>query len=324
MIIETFDNGWGPGIPLRDFQQKLLAQYFEPMQHDSVPTVVINSTWYTQDYHQQVRLQLQVLKPKRIVLTALMDPAIPKHDMFAEFDCDVLCVGYYPGAYELDAWALIMNEYFAVNFAVAHVKNINTAFMCLNRKPHHHRRHLYSQLAERNLITNNIVSMGGEQVLDNDVTQGSCLAPNPGVDQYGIVNDIMSLGTATAWQQCFLNVVTETVYDVDKEWFVSEKMYKPIVGERPFLVYAPNGARAWLDHIGLESYVNDFDDITDLDLALPQNMPEFLQQLSNQSYSYLQEKYIDLHQKMQYNKHMLAQHVTAIQNKITQGIKCPV
>jgi hypothetical protein len=324
MIIETFDNGWGPGIPLRDFQQQLLAQYLYPIQQDSTPTVVINSTWYTQDYHQQVKAQLATLQPKRIVLTAFMDPAIPTHDMFADFNCYVLCVGYYPGTYELDAWALIMHEHFSVNFDVSDFKNINTAFMCLNRKPHHHRRHLYSQLVERSLVDKNIVSLGGEKILSNDSIQGSCIAPNPGVDQYGIVNDIMSLGPAPAWQQCFLNVVTETVYNVDKEWFVSEKIYKPIIGERPFLVYAPNGARAWLEHIGLENYIDDFGDITDLELALPQHIPEFLEQLSNQSSNYFQKKYIDLRQKIQYNKHMLAQHVTATQNKITQGIKCPV
>ena len=58
MIIKTFDNGWGPGIPLRDFQQDLLAQYFMPVQLDAVPTVVINSTWYTKEFHAMVMEQL--------------------------------------------------------------------------------------------------------------------------------------------------------------------------------------------------------------------------------------------------------------------------
>jgi hypothetical protein len=70
--------------------------------------------------------------------------------------------------------------------------------------------------------------------------------------------------------------------------------------------------------------MNDFGDITDLDIKQPVNLPIFLQQLSAQPKSYFQKKYLDLHQKILYNKHMLTQHVTATQFKITQGIQCPV
>lgn len=323
MIIKTFDNGWGPGIPLRDFQEDLLAQYFMPVQLDSVPTVVINSTWYTKEFHTMVMEQLHQLQPKRILLTALLDPAIPKIDQYQELDCAVHGIGYYHGKYEIDAWALIMHQYFNSEF-VDSTAQIDTAFMCLNRKPHQHRVFLYNRLNELGLTNQGIVSMGSTQLLDNDVTQGSKLAPNPGAGQYGIVNDIMSLGPVINWHRCFLNIVTETVYDVDREWFVSEKIYKPVTGNRPFLVYAPNGARAWLDHIGLQHYLDDFGDITDLDLGQPVNVPKFLKQLSVQPKSYFQKKYLDLQNKILYNKHMLAQHITATQFKITQGIQCPV
>lgn len=323
MIIKTFDNGWGPGIPLRDFQEDLLAQYFIPVQLDAVPTVVINSTWYTREFHDLVMAELRQLKPRRILLTALLDPAIPRIDQYQDLDCAVHGVGYYRGNYEIDAWALIMHQHFDSSF-VDDPTQIDTAFMCLNRKPHQHRVFLYNRLTELELTTQGIVSMGGTQLLDNDIVQGSRLAPNPGADQYGIVNDIMSLGPTANWHRCFLNIVTETVYDVDREWFVSEKIYKPVTGNRPFLVYAPNGAKSWLDHIGLQHYMDDFGDITDLDLEQPVNLPRFLKQLSAQPKSYFQKKYLDLQHKMLYNKHMLAQHVTATQFKITQGIQCPV
>lgn len=323
MIVKTFDNGWGTGIPLQKFQQDLLSQYLAPVQQDLVPTVIINSTWYTNDFHHQVVHQLREIQPKRILLTALLDPAIPRLDQFQEFDCTVHGVGYYRSDHEIDAWALIMHEYFDKTF-VDDTNQIDTAFMCLNRKPHQHRVFLYNRLQQLGLTQHNMVSLGGVQILNNDVVQGSTLAPNPGADQYGIVNDIMSLGSPRAWQRCFLNIVTETVYDVDREWFVSEKIYKPVIGNRPFLVYAPNGAQAWLSHIGLQDYVDDFEDITDLDLGEPANIPIFLQQLSAQSHSYFQKKYIDLQSKMSYNKHRLTQHMTATKFKITQGIQCPV
>jgi len=150
------------------------------------------------------------------------------------------------------------------------------------------------------------------------------LAPNASREHYGIPNDIVSLGHAENWQRHFVNIVTETFYDINRTGFVSEKIYKPVVGCRPFLVYDPDGGTQWLRDHGFESYVTDFQDITDLDLSMPDNLADFLVVLCEQPPQYWQAKYLALQEKILYNKNHFTDHVQHQWLKIKQGIPCQV
>jgi hypothetical protein len=125
------------------------------------------------------------------------------------------------------------------------------------------------------------------------------------------------------WQRHFLNIVTETVYDINANHFVSEKIYKPIVGMRPFLVYDPDGACQWLQDRGFVNYTDDFTDITDLDLKNPANIAPFLVVLSRQKSTYWKKKLVDLNQKIVYNKEHFYQYVDNQKLKVQKGIICP-
>jgi hypothetical protein len=199
--------------------------------------------------------------------------------------------------------------------------------MCLNRKPHWHRRKLYSRLEEFGLLDRGIVSMGGGGVavraLDND-REHDDLAPNAGRDHYGIPNDIASLGHMINWNRHLLNVVTETCYNINQTNFVSEKIYKPIVGCRPFLIYDPDGGTRWLTDRGFEPYVKDFEDISDADLSESGNLAPFLLTLCEQPVDYWQKKFIDLKPKMLYNKNHFAEYVKQQKLIVEKGITCPV
>jgi len=326
MIVKTFDNGWGNNFPLKQLEQKIVDQY---LKNDTEQTVLINSTWYTQEYHEQVMAQLRTMKFDRIVLVSMLDAAIPDPGWYAEFNCNVNAIGYYPGNDTIDFWALTVSQHFDKPvYDVMNVNLIDRAYMCLNRKPHWHRRRLYQQLEQLNIVDYGIVSMGGdntpaERVLEQDA--GTCdLAPNAGTDQNGIANDIMSLGYPGNWQRCFLNVVTETQFDIQKSYFVSEKIYKPILGYRPFLVYATDGAVAWLTERGFENYTQDFKDISDLDLSSPENLAPFLAVLCCQPRQYWQAKFVALKDKIVYNNNNFYKYVTSINNQIAKGIQCQI
>ena len=285
---------------------------------------MINSTWYTQDYHQEVMKQLHQMKPDQVVLVAMLDCAIPQPQWFESLDCEVRGVGYYCGADEIDYWALISNQNMKVDNVTA---DIDTAYMCLNRKPHWHRMKLYNALDNLGLLDHGIVSMGGEhgqwlRLLPEDAGI-SDLAPNAGNEQYGIANDIMSLGHTKNWQRHFLNIVTETIYNIGQDRFVTEKIYKPIVGERAFLVYA-QGASQWLKEHGFATFDDDFDDITSLNLSTPDHIPEFLLALVQQGPNYWKAKHIALRDKIQYNKVRFQEYVKQTQQKISQGIICQI
>jgi hypothetical protein len=311
MIIKTFDNGWGSEYPAKQLETQLLTPWYNQLNQCSKRVVVINSVWYTSDYHQTTVLPyLKNNQIDLIVLVAMLDAAIPRVEWFESY-ATVATIGYYPGAGFVDYWALFLKRNFHSPglMPLMRVDTIDTAYMCLNRKPHWHRVRLYRELENRRLLDLGLVSMGGDNsppvrtILETvDVVN---LAPNSGTDQNGIANDISSLGTIENWQRCFLNIVTETVYDIDRNHFVSEKIYKPILGLRPFLVYDPSGACAWLGNCGLETFVNDFLDISDLSLSDGNNIPDFLEILCQQPRQYWQHKLLSFNEKILHNKNQL-------------------
>lgn len=326
MILRTFDNGWGPEFPVKQLENAILKPTLDQLHNSDKRVVVINSTWYTNEYHQTVLEYLRVNATDYIVLISMLDFATAQPDWYEEFDAEVIGIGYYPGPGQLDFWALFLDQNFFSPHTIelCRIDLVDRPFMCLNRKPHWHRQQLYQQLCERNLQHVGLVSMGSNsgqavQKLDNDIEVPN-LAPNSTADQTGILNDISSLGNISNWARCFLNVVTETAYDINQCQFVSEKIYKPILGMRPFLVYDPDGASKWLRDRKFVTYYDDFTDITDMDLTKPTNVAPFLSILSEQPRSYWQKKLVDLNQKIVYNKQNFYKYVDAQKLKAQKGI----
>lgn len=327
MILHRFDNGWGDDWPIKQFELSILDRYLQALTHSPRSWVVINSTWYSQEYHEQVLTQLRQMRFDGIVLVSMIDARIPEPGWYQEFDCEVIGVGYYGGAHNIDFWSLVLDHWIDIaGYNLDDATTIDTAFMCLNRKPHWHRRRFYHEMLAAGIVEHGIVSLGGDgdqpavRILPQD--QGGCdLAPNGGREQTGIANDIVSLGHPGNWQRHFLNIVTETVYDISRNGFVSEKIYKPIVGLRPFLVYDPQGGVSWLHGRGFETYDLDFANITDLVLSDARNIAPFLKTLSVQGPSYWRSKFQALRPKMLYNQSQFQRYVDQQWQKINQGIQ---
>lgn len=325
MIVKTFDNGWGPEWPVKQFEQELLRKYLAPLESSAQSVAVINSTWYTSEYHNEVTAWLKENPVAVIVLVAMLDCAIVQRSWFEQFDSEIITVGYYHDQEPLDFWALFLDQNFnqAHTLDLCRVDRIDCAFMCLNRKPHWHRKRFYNELKKFDLLHKGLVSMGSETAVpikDLDHPAVIDLTPNSGPEQFGIPNDITTLGSIHNWQRHFLNVVTETVYGINQNHFVSEKIYKPILGMRPFLVYDTDSASKWLGDRGFETYTTDFSDITDLDLTIADNIAPFLVVLSEQQPVYWRKKLIDLNQKIIYNKQNFYKYVDKQKTQIDKGI----
>ena len=328
MLIKTFDQGWGQQYPLKQYEQSIVNSLIIPFAESSQRVVMINSVWYTNEMHEQVMTWLRNNTWDQIVLVAMLDAAIPYPDRYAEFGRPVTGIGYYTGAGQVDFCALFVDHFLHTpdQQLLLDADTIDTAYMCLNRKPHWHRKRLFNRLDTLGIVNKGIVSMGGDGqavvTLAQDREHDS-LAPNATRDHYGVPNDIVSLGHLGNWRRHLVNVVTETFYDINQTNFVSEKIYKPIVGCRPFLVYDPDGGTQWLHDRGFESYTQDFQDISDLDLAQPDNVPRFLSVLCEQTPTYWQKKFVDLQEKIQYNKAHFADYVKQQQSIVKKGISCP-
>lgn len=327
MIVKKFDNGWSNQFPSKQLENEIVNRF---LLNEKSRTVIINSVWYTDDYHQKVLKQLSQIEFDQIVLVAMLDAAIPQAEWFRDFNCNIVSFGYYPGFTSLDFWALFLNKFFSPvpHEILLNAGSIDKPYMCLNRKPHWHRKQLYELLVKLNINELGIVSMGSDtgiaiQPLNLDTVHDN-LAPNATREHHGIPNDIASLGHIDNWTQSFLNVVTETFFDINQVNFVSEKIYKPIVGLRPFLVYADDGATKWLKDRKFEPYVDDFRDISTLDLTKPENIPYFLKELCEQGSEYWQKKFLDLEEKLLYNNNRFLQYVQEQQYIIQQGITCQI
>jgi hypothetical protein len=322
MIVLDINFGWGPEWPLKQFESQILKDYLRPFQENTKRVCVINSVWYSNEHHKKTQQLIQSLDIEQVLLVAMLDAAIPQADWF---DIPTRSIGYYTGPDFIDYWALMVDKFFP---PPPQTNQVDTAYMCLNRKPHWHRRWLYQQLSSRNLLDQGFVSMGGNMsTAVSNLTCDPCvanLAPNTDTQQHGIVNDIASLGDPILWSRHLINIVTETVFDIANTNFVSEKIYKPIQGGKPFLVYASDGALPWLHTRGFETYEKDFSDICNLDLSNPDNIPEFLDLLCAEPQTYLQSKSIDLHQKTLYNQNQFASYVKNIKQKINQGAICQI
>lgn len=325
MIVHCHDYGWGLQWPIKQIEQAITDQYLAPLAQCNQRVILINSTWYGQEQHSQTLSWLRANPWDLAVVISMIDAPIADATWFAEFDRPVIDIGSYPGTHYISLWA----EVAARHIRPCREQHIDLPFMCLNRKPHWHRQRLYQQLSAAGVLDQGLVSMGGpdgspavrtlsETVPDND------LAPNGAQDHHGIANDIVSLGDHANWRRHFLNVVTETVFEVDAKYFVSEKIFKPILGCRPFLVYAPGGAEQWLQDQGFETYLDDFQDISDLYLRDADNIAPFLAALSDQGPGYWQHKYLDLLPKIQYNLGRFTKFISQQRHHIKQGIPCPI
>lgn len=330
MIVKTFDNGWGKDWAWKQFESGTVEEMLRSLYTDNGKHVVINSVWYTQEFHHTVMDWLRANAWDTLILVAMLDAAIPKPEWYAEFQRPVIGIGYYPGPNHLDLCAIFVEEnmhdgpYGDLGDHTA----IDTPFMCLNRKPHWHRRRLYAMLEGHGLLDRGLVSMGSEDAQMARTLPVDCeadmVAPNGAIHHYGIPNSVRGLGHPSNWRRHFLNVVTETVYDINRNNFVSEKIYKPIVGQRPFLVYDPDGGCSWLTQRGFEPYVDDFRDITDLDLREPSYLAPFLKTLCEQPPSYWQAKYLALKPKIIHNKDRFRSYVQEQRNIIQRGIQCQI
>jgi hypothetical protein len=147
--------------------------------------------------------------------------------------------------------------------------------------------------------------MDKHRQLDQDIEDDHSMAPDSGSV---IINDISTLGRTDLWCSCFLNIVTETWFEINRAYFVSEKIYKPIVGFRPFFVYADDLGEKWLHDRGFKTFEQDFLDIYP-NVITQDNLVDFLVVLCQQDQDWLQTKFLTLVPKLIHNRDRFYKYV---------------
>ncbi len=245
MNIIKSDNGfpyaWRAGRVEQLIRNILERKAQEQLAVDSV--MLVNPTWLLdRDLAQEIR----DANPGFIICHDLVDPAIPwVTKIIQDSGVPYLCIGN-SNQCRLDFWAMVCD----LNFQAYTDKELQLRpdakkFMCLNRKPHAHRRIIVQyldQVKEQGYLTTGV----NNTLADADV------------GDYAIPNDVYTLGDINTWQDSYLNIVTETTFD-NSDFFISEKTWKPIIGLRPFFVYGQPKLRQYLKEQGFDT----FEDIID-------------------------------------------------------------
>jgi len=306
MTTKFFHGGWGSQFEMSRYAHSLLQPLFDQQPNN---TIIIDSTWYTDEVHQQVCNYLDQNTVEKIFIYSFNDAQIARYEMFRERHIPVYEIGYYHSPYFFDFWAnVVVDKYqLPTDEELLNHKTVIKPYLSYNRKPHDHRLELYNDLVAKGIVDQGIVTMDRHKQLDQDIDNYITSAPEAGSV---IVNDILSLGRTDLWCSSFLNIVTETWPDINKVVFVSEKIYKPIVGLRPFFVYSKDLGQQWLHDRGFLTYENDFKDIYPEEIT-QENLTDFLVTLceASKNISWLQTKFIALKQKLVYNKQRFYEYV---------------
>ena len=230
----------------------------------------INPTWMHED---NISEQIEQADPGFIICHNFVDPAVPRiFDAISQSGRPYLILGN-ADQYRLDFWAMVCDLYFQ-NYEERDLAVVPGArkYICLNRKPHPHRVVLVENLFAAGVQDCGYISLGlpGDRaiVLEEQFTDEQGIRDeygNLGVDETfvsrHIRNDIFSLGSSTIWNNSLLCLVTETEFNnyYPKNFFTSEKTFKPILGMRPFFVYGQAPLREYLQQQGFDTFEDVFD-----------------------------------------------------------------
>lgn len=239
------DNGfpyaWKAGRVEQLFRHVLERKAQEQLLVDNV--MLINPTWLLD---RDLAQEIQEASPDFIICHNFVDPVIPAvKQIIIDSGIPHLFIGN-SNECRLDFWAVTCD----LNFQSyqAHELRLNSnpkKFMCLNRKPHVHRLIMIDYLQQ--VKDQGYLSSGADS-----------LQVDPDVGNYSVPNDVYTLGDIAAWQDSYLNIVTETVFGGD-DFFISEKTWKPIIGGRPFFVYGQPQLRQYLKDQGFDVFEDMID-----------------------------------------------------------------
>ncbi len=177
----------------------------------------------------------------------------------------------------IDFWAIYndraFTKYDEKDLLPSKFENI---YLCYNRKPTLHRTLLHRQFEMHGQLTKGIFTLGNEDpdkaILSSKDKKTLPFANTNMHCNLNIPNDTLSLGPLDAWNSSFLVIVTETDNNMNTAVpFLSEKIWKPLIGMRPFVCLGDKGTIKNLKEAGFETF-NEFfgfdkDDLTVEDIT---------------------------------------------------------
>lgn len=313
-----------------DFKKYLLFYDQEPL----IPGLVFNIAEY---------LKVHYIDGK----TCQLILANSEHSEFKNQICKKLSLidfyYFFHGFAALD-WYRDLKYFKNINY------EFNKTFVCLNRlstKERSYRLNLVAEIMDKNLLDKGHVSLqlfnNGQSMLKDELFDpDSLLSKNAKIKSFNHLNKIQNNlvldkfdvpGSASAHvgyeehvllQSGLWNVVTETVF-YHKKLHLTEKIFKPIVVQRPFILVAAPGNLAYLKTYGFKTFNRWIDESYDLEEDNDkriQMIVDEIEKLSNLSWEDTLAMYDEMREVLKYNfDHFYGDFKTIIVNELVDNFE---
>jgi hypothetical protein len=254
-----------------------------------------------------VRTWLDIDPEHTAIITSFFDPSEVSIDMFAEEYYDRIKI---ISNFDLCFWLMAVDRYF-LKYSIEEVTptDYQHHFLCYQRKPSLAREFLYETLKNKT----GIITIGTKKFADINSDIPKHIGINEIFGELEVCNDIYSLGNIKVWNSSFLNIVSETHQDLTSKFpFVSEKIFKPIIGLRPFLCYGHPETSKLLTDKGFKTFDEDFGYVpTNCYRENAKQLAAIIDNIDNP-----RDMFNKLLPKLIYNKQILQQLVTSEYDKI--------
>lgn len=224
-----------------------------------------------------------------------------------------------------------LDWYHDLRYVSDDVSEFKYKFLSFNRlctKDRSYRLLLISTLLEKQVLSKGAVSLAiikdGKNVIKKELVDSNCRLSKKAkitvyknlfnVDKNFVIDKELVDGSSSAhtgpaeidlWQSAFLHVVSETVF-FDEKLHLTEKIFKPIVSRRPFILLGAYKNLEYLKSYGFktfdkwidESYDNEPDNEKRLSMVCDE-----IEKIANLSEDKIKELYHDMQKVLEYNYH---------------------
>ena len=156
-------------------------------------------------------------------------------------------------------------------FQLFNIKNTDTVkeydFLCLNRRMRDGKLLLLKELKERNLLSNTLYSYVSDNLVTSDKTAIEKKQPEGDLsygEQIAKDDETFLYGFNPKWyQNCKVEIVNETYYFEGDQCHMTEKIFKSILMEKPFVVNSTKGFLKELRKLGFKTFSSIIDESYD-------------------------------------------------------------
>jgi len=279
IIGTTFPNNWQYGPGEIDIFKKTADQINQAFPAHR--NLLINTTWFGPQFHNGEWKKIEKLfkdktKFDNLFLLSVIDPLYLMDKHISEICIklgikNTYRIGMFENSeYEWNFHAIVGNHLMPKydNNQVV-LKNYDKDYLCYQRKPRAWRVDFANLVIKHNLQDNGIMTLGAKTEDDYDWSEGRTWEPitlNESHEPYkkdgqnnethygGIPNDLVTIGSLDTWNRCFLYISSETVFNHWEPLFVNERIWKTMIGLRPYIIQGNPKTYQWLERNGFRTF----------------------------------------------------------------------